>query len=235
MQNQATTELTFEGLVPKNQYWGYAAYYNGYQGFDFTDLTLITKKGVHYEHLENTGFASALHGDCEAYTTGIAGAASNGSFLTGYAYGWISSPNASYSFNLVSGVFASGFTNKVKVAIRTYNADGSQKAEIHLRVDKHATTVDFSHYGNDFTDITSVEILSTWNDFPYPVVFDNLRMQWNTAPMSLHAHHGMMHASLLGGPHTALYEANPPAATPHDIGDHAAHLFALPAVEHFGS
>jgi hypothetical protein len=60
-------------------------------------------------------------------------------------------------------------------------------------------------------------------------------MQWNTAPMSLHAHHGMMHAALLEGPHTALYEANPPAATPHDIRDHAAHLFALPAVEHFGS
>lgn len=224
------TTLTFEGLVPKSQYWGYAAYYDGYRGFDFSDLELITQKGINYEELQHTGFQNALHGDCEAFTTGHYGVGSNGSFVTGYDYGWIKAPNATYTFNLLKGVFASGSVGKVDLAFRSFYANGTQKAEVHLHVTKNATTIDFAHYGGDFTDISALQILSTWNDYPYPVVFDNLKVQWNAgARPGPHAHHHpLIVAALTANSDAATHDADSPHGAAHDaVPAHHTELTSL--------
>jgi hypothetical protein len=248
MSAGTTVELTFEGLVPRSDYSAYMAYYNGYQGFNFEDLTLITRKDIVHNDLTKDGFGNVLHGDAEVYLVGHMGP----SFVNGYAYGWLSSSNTDETFDLKSGIFAAAINNKVQMDFRSYEANGGEKADIHIDITKKATTIDFANYGNDFKHITAVEILSTDNAYPYPAVMDNIKVHWNGAiPDARHPHFSHLLLAAVGAPahgavvenagwsadsnfHSALTTLT--ASSEHvDAGIALTSQFMLPGTDHFGT
>ena len=90
--------LSFEHLVP-NGWYGSMSYYDGYGGFNFEDMQLVTRAWVH-QFGNDSGFKNVLHGGAEICTDGV------NQVTLSVGYGWIVSPSPSQTFDFKSGIFA---------------------------------------------------------------------------------------------------------------------------------
>lgn len=223
MGNAAKIELTFEGLIPDTAIQANAAYYDGYDGFDFTDFELLTKHGIRHFDWLDTGFSSVLHGDCEAFTGGDDPGPNT--------YAWLTpaKADANKTFDLVSGIFASGYRVGQPLVVRfwAFNANGSYHGELTARLSQTPEKINFKFH--NFQDIASVYI-SSYSPYGvigfFPVAMDNIRVHWNAPgprtnvrPVSPALFHGVhphvAHALLLAADGNGGVQSGAAAAQPH--------------------
>ena len=248
----SSTTLTFEGLMQYNQYTAPLYYYDGYRGFDFWDMTLLTKAGIKFEGWQDTGFANALRGHADVFT-----AASGGN--QGFGYGYLYSDNHE-AFNLRSAIVASAWDSKQPVYFVSYLADGQKKASIEVTLGQKAVTIDFARYGTDFKNIAELKIFSMpgsaghQGKTGYQIAMDNIQVHWDgklpdlfprrAHPVTSPLHSGFgtpaftheagdhSHTASVAGYHSALDSLD--GILDHHAGGLTS-VFALPAVEHFGT
>ncbi|HEY2444905.1 MAG TPA: hypothetical protein VGI20_04130 [Rhizomicrobium sp.] len=253
MSDGTNVKLNFEGIIPRSDYWREMNYYDGYQGFDFTDMLLITKKGLHVTAPPGTGYYNVLHGDAELLTVG--------GFNT--QYGWITSPVPGETFNLKSGIFAAGDNTSLPTEFYALNANGQTIGHLDLILDDTATTIDFTNYGHSFRNASTIMIVSYANASDDTVVMDNLKIHWNgpiphggrmpsIPTLPVHRHHPhIAHALSLGA--TQAHDGHSAsdaggtnshhgelmslaAALGHaDPGGGLTARFVLPHCDHFGT
>ncbi len=251
-------KLGFEGIIPHQAYWAGMNYYDGYSGFDWSDMLLVTKNGI--DHLgapENCGFRNVLHGDAEIYTTGSA--------YTNIAesYGWMISPSAGATFDLKSGILAAADNSDLIAGFYAFNASGSLTGKLVVDLSNKAVTIDFAKNGAAFKHVYALEFVgyAPGNNGFDGLVMDDLKLHWNGpvphAHAQLHAPH--IHHAVLTNAESALQSGPPDHQTDaeghgvgpfvgrhaeimslastlghHGAGNDLTALFALPECHHFG-
>jgi hypothetical protein len=173
MGRGSNTKLGFEALVP-NGWYGSMSYYDGYGGFNFEDMELVTRKWITEHGLWEDGFGSVLHGDAETYTT---------AYEPPFGlYSWMVPGVAGTTFNLKSGIFAMETKSKENFAFfYGYGVDGQLQGKFSLHLTNVATTIDFTHYGSEFKNLTALKV-EGYNVYPWysPIlIMDNIRVHWN--------------------------------------------------------
>lgn len=257
MSDGTNVKLTFEGLAPRHDYFSDMNYYEGYQGFDFTDMILMTRKGAHILGPPDDGYKNVLHGDAEIFIHG-----GGGNFNA--VYGWIASPVSTETFNLKGGIFAAGDNTSLNAAFYAYDSSGHRIGQLSLLFGNTPTTIDFSNYGKSFKDASTIEFVGySLGGGDATLAMDNLRVHWNgpipdrggtssVPDLPVHRHHPhIAHALSLGAAqthdgHAASYVVgtNPhhgelmslAAALGHaDPGGGLTAQFVLPHCDHFGT
>jgi hypothetical protein len=162
-------KVGFEDLAGDGVYYAPLAKYDGYDGFNFSDMFLLTKAGMEHFGLEDTGFKSVMHGHAEGFT------AYHYAYVT---YGSFASANGQ-KFNLKSGYFANALARH-KYPVHIYGYDGrSYVYGVTLNLGHHATYINF---GGALNGVTSVVIFSSGSYRCLPVAFDNLKVEWIHSP-----------------------------------------------------
>lgn len=251
-------KLGFEGLIPNGKYsYGYMSNYDGYGGFDFKDMEIISKKCIEEQNLEDTGFWNVLHGKADTFTIG------EGAPMG--LYSWMVPAEPGATFNLKSGIFAAALANNYFSAeFYPYGPNGEQQGSLSVSLNETATTINFSKYGNEFKDMGELLIVGySYRESPI-LVMDNLVVHLNAASVrstempvhlpSLHRHvpHAVTHA--MAQPNFGNQNSNHTVeSTAGSFNDHHSELtslaaafrhddlggltaqFALPQFDHFGT
>lgn len=207
-------ELTFENLDLNNYYPVSAHGYDGYMGFNFADMGLLTANAIKFlGYGDFTGYSSALSGTTDAFTYINAFGQNPGSGL-----GEFFSVDKHETFNLESGTFASAWDSSQPTYFEALNNKGHVTASIKVDLSQStATTIDFANYGSEFQHIFGLRIVSDagshgkYGDWGYQIAMDNIYVHWNGGiPHGHHAHRSMaphaVAAPLSSGEHSGWFD-----------------------------
>jgi hypothetical protein len=248
-------QLTFEGLDFNNYYPVPAGNYNGYEGFNFVDMGLLTGPAIQWlGYGDETGYSNVLNGTTCAFTY-------FNHFGNGSGFGEIVSSYAGETFNLKSGIFASAWCSSQPVYFEAVNKRGHITASLDVSLHQVATTIDFSNYGHEFSHISGLRIVSEPGQYGvqgfkgYQIAMDNIDVRWN-GPIP-HAHQARAHIApqamaalaehaadtahqqhTAGGHDTGLHYQSvlDSLSAGHDGGGGLTSQFSLPEVDHhFGT
>jgi len=185
-------ELTFENLDYNGYYPVSAHNYDGYMGFNFADMGLLTANAIKWlGYGDFTGYSSALSGTTDAFTYinrfGQGGGNGLGEFV---------SLNKHETFNLQSGTFASAWDASQPTYFEALNNKDHVTATLKVDLRQSAaTTVDFANYGSEFQDISGLRIVSEkgtagkYGLQGYQIAMDNIYVHWNGSIPKGHAAH----------------------------------------------
>jgi hypothetical protein len=195
-------------------------YYGGYGGMNWNDMYEVQSAFINEHTWCDTGYNNVLSGQGEGITLG------NGGFETA---------NLNRTFTLEKGTFASAWETNQPVYFNSYVYTAGTgmvlKASDEIILGQNAKTVNFSHYGHDFRNISEVNFVSGVGQggntcsygtptYGYILVMDNLSFEWGHSRGNSHgvrqanfAHHAMHHA-----PHLT---ANFAPVSSHDGGSQA--------------
>ncbi len=187
MSRPRNTKLGFEGLV-QDGWYGPMSYYDGYGGFNFEDMQLITRKWITDFGVWNDGFGSVLHGDAETYTT---------AYQSPFGlYSWLIPAAAGETFNLKSGIFAMESGSKENFAFfYGYAANGQLTGKFSIHLTNIATRIDFAHYGSGFRNLAALKV-EGYNVQPWYsplLIMDNIRVHWNGRQPVVRGHDPNLH------------------------------------------
>lgn len=185
-------ELTFENLDFNNYYPVSARAYDGYQGFNFIDMGLLTQSAVEW----------LGYGDWTGYTAAI-GNSTTCAFTYGNAFGGngsgglgeMRSADKHETFNLKSGTFASAWDSVQPTYFEALNSRGQVTATVEVNLGQTATTINFGSYGSEFKHISGLKIVSEpgqagkYGFAGYQIAMDNLYVHWNGSIPGEHQHH----------------------------------------------
>jgi hypothetical protein len=182
-------ELSFQGLDQNGYYPVSASNYDGYQGFNFADMGLLTSSAIQFlGYGTGTGYSNVI-GNGEnacAFTY-------DNIFGQGTGFGAIISPTDE-TFTLKKGTFASAWEIEQPTYFVAIGRNGHVKASVEFHLNQGADTIDFTKYGTDFRNVLSVEIISKpglkgiQGFTGYQIAMDNLYINWNgSIPGSRHA------------------------------------------------
>lgn len=254
--------LTFEGLDFNNYYPVPAADYNGYQGFNYIDMGLLTQSAIQWLGYGNgTGYSNVIDGTTCAFTYVNQFGHGGGS-----GFGGIISSYAGETFNLKSGVFASAWCSRQPTYFEAFNERGHVTATVEFPLSQTVTTIDFANYGTEFKHIFGLKIISEPGGFGvqgfkgYQIAMDDIQVRWN-GPIP-HSHQSQSHqprahasplaaAALAEGLHAGSHEQHSGGVSSthyhselesllqfsgHDGGGDLTAQFSLPTVDqHFGT
>ena len=239
-------ELTFENLDFNNYYPVSARGYDGYQGFNFVDMGLLTQSAVQYLGYGNwTGYTSAIGNSTTCAFTYVNAFGHGG----GEGLGEILSPDKHETFNLRSGTFASAWDSKQPTYFEALDAKGHVTATVEVTLSQTATTIDFASYGSEFRHISGLKILSEkgtagkYGFAGYQIAMDNIYVHWNgSIPRGHHTHAAAAHhiaAPLVSDQHAA-WSSDPGVADHahtaiHDPAYHSAITSLTDLLGHSGS
>lgn len=174
MSNGSNLTLGFEHLAV-NKLGGYMSNYDGYGGFNFEDMQLITRKWIKDGyHLWDEGFGSVLHGNAETYTTGYPG-------LPFGSYSWMIPSTAGATFNLKSGIFAMETGSPENFGLfYAYGTDGRLEGKLSVRLTNVARKIDFAHYGGEFNNVAALRVEGyNFAEYVPILIMDNIKVHWN--------------------------------------------------------
>lgn len=226
MSDGTNVKLGFEGLMPKDGYWTSMAYYNGYDGFDWSDMEIITKHGLKVQGLDgDTGFWNVLHGDAECFT---AGTYTN----LPLSYGWMISSSPSETFNLKSGIFAAGDNTQLTAGFYAFNASGTLVGKAFVNLTNSPTTIHFANYGIIFKDVYAVKFTGyAFGLGSDELVMDNLQVHWN-GPIPATTHGAFSHPHFHPHARPVVHAAPIQPFHDHDSSVHSGSPDALAFVHH---
>jgi hypothetical protein len=218
-------ELTFENLDYNGYYPVSAHNYNGYMGFDFADMGLLTASAIkNLGYGDFTGYSSALSGTTDAFTYINPFGQSPGSGL-----GELLSADKRETFNLQSGTFASAWDSSQPTYFEALNKKGHVTASVEVNLGQTATTINFANYGSEFQNISGLKIVSElgtdgkYGFRGYQIAMDNIYVHWNGSIPHGHRtgardmHHAVA-APLASAQHETWFDHSTTDGTAHGAG-----------------
>jgi hypothetical protein len=235
-------ELTFENLDYNNYYPTSARNYDGYDGFNFADMGLLTANAINFLGYGNfTGYSSALSGTTDAFTYvnrfGHGGGEGLGEFV---------SLNKHETFNLQSGTFASAWDSSQPTYFEALNSKGHVTATLEVDLGQTATTINFASYGSEFKNISALKIISEkgqtgkYGFAGYQIAMDNIYVHWNGQIPTGHRAHGPVAphpvaALLSSNQHSAWFDHATTGDAMHPSGqDHIYHSAIASLADMYG-
>jgi|ERR1700733_3790150 len=175
-------ELTFENLDFNNYYPVSAPNYDGYQGFDFADMGLLTADAIQFlGYGDFTGYSSVLSGSTTCAFTYINRFGHGG----GSGLGELLSSDKHETFNLQNGTFASAWDSKQPTYFEALDRNGHVTATVYVALSQAPLTIDFTAYGSEFQHISGLKIVSEkgtpgkYGLTGYQIAMDNIYVHWN--------------------------------------------------------
>ncbi|HEX4159178.1 MAG TPA: hypothetical protein VHY79_11935 [Rhizomicrobium sp.] len=235
-------ELTFENLDYNNYYPVSAHNYDGYFGFNFADMGLLTANAIKFLGYGNfTGYSSVLSGTTCDFTYVNAFGQGGGSGL-----GEFVPLDKHETFNLQSGTFASAWDSSQPTYFEALNSKGHVTATLEVDLGQSATTVDFAKYGSEFKGISGFKIISEkgtagkYGFAGYQIAMDNIYVHWNGKIPMEHRAHGpaiphAVAAQLASSQHSAWFDHSTGADMTHATAqDHDYHSMISALADTYG-